>query len=349
MSSDQMPLSVEELRRVQQAACTLFGPGKPACRDFWRGLSLPRLKRAFREQARLYHPDAQPHLPPSRLRQAHEQFVALIDSYDLLRSFLARQPAPQDSGAAARRPRLIAVAGPKGGVGKSVLAANLAVLLCQQGHEVTLADLDPAGPILPLYLGNTACRPGHPESREGAPLAGRVRASRFGPGLLCAPGLDLSDSAAGRRQRRQFFQDLEGLQADYVICDLGSGSHPGTLDFFLWAGRQALVTTCDPGAYLKAYEFLKAACARPPARRLFQGAAPLLLINQATARDNVREVAQRLQQVAARLLGLDLHYATIPYREEIARSVRDLTPAAARHRTGFLARRLTEVARLLSC
>ena len=40
----------------------------------------------------------------------------------------------------------------KGGVGKSTVAANLAVLLAEQGHRVGLLDIDIHGPSIPKLL-----------------------------------------------------------------------------------------------------------------------------------------------------------------------------------------------------
>ncbi len=49
--------------------------------------------------------------------------------------------------------KLIAVASGKGGVGKSTVAANIAVALARQGHAVGLLDADIYGPSVPTLLG----------------------------------------------------------------------------------------------------------------------------------------------------------------------------------------------------
>ena len=47
------------------------------------------------------------------------------------------------------------------------------------------------------------------------------------------------------------------LDADYIIIDLGAGTHVGVLDFFLLSARGIVVTTPSVTATLDAYIFLK--------------------------------------------------------------------------------------------
>jgi ATP-binding protein involved in chromosome partitioning len=68
--------------------------------------------------------------------------------------------AEKGDGPAPSRPRLIAVGSGKGGVGKSTLAANLAIALARQGRKVGLVDADIYGPSQPRLLGTEGKRPG---------------------------------------------------------------------------------------------------------------------------------------------------------------------------------------------
>jgi len=82
----------------------------------------------------------------------------------------ARKPAaPQGPQHVAGVDRIVAIASGKGGVGKSTVAANLAVALAAEGRRVGLLDADVYGPSQPRMLGVSG-RPASPDGKVILPM-----------------------------------------------------------------------------------------------------------------------------------------------------------------------------------
>lgn len=161
-------------------------------------------------------------------------------------------------------PEFIAVGGGKGGVGKSFVAANLAIALARLGAarqvRVVAVDLDLGGSNLNLFLGEPL------PSREVSDfLDGRVddlgvitQSTRL-PNLRYVAGsfdtLTAVDPLRGRKL--DLVRALVGLEATVVILDLPAGSAPSTLDFFFLGNVKIVVTNPESVAYHNAYGFLK--------------------------------------------------------------------------------------------
>jgi len=161
--------------------------------------------------------------------------------------------------------QIIPIASGKGGVGKSLLAANIAIALSQAGKQVVLADLDLGGSNLHLILGlrNITAGIGTFLGRSGARFEEIVIPTdydglRFVPGDAEIPGIANITPA----QKRSIIRKLTSLEADYLILDLGAGTNFNILDFFLIAAHGIVVTTPTPTATVNAYLFLKNAMFR---------------------------------------------------------------------------------------
>ncbi|MFN3597873.1 MAG: Mrp/NBP35 family ATP-binding protein [Rubricoccaceae bacterium] len=133
-------------------------------------------------------------------------------------------PPAAESGAAAVR-NFIAVASGKGGVGKSTVAANLAVSLAASGARVGLMDADIYGPSVPLMFGVPADeKPRVREDRKIVPLM------RYGVKLLSMGFLADSRRAVIWRGPmvssavRQFLGDAAWGELDYLVLDLPPGT-----------------------------------------------------------------------------------------------------------------------------
>ncbi len=153
-----------------------------------------------------------------------------------------------------------AIGGGKGGVGKSFVAGNLGILLAQKGYNVILADLDLGGANLHTWLGVNSPTKGLSDfiEREILNIEKLLIPTKI-PGLSLISGAKDGVEIANLKhtQKRRFLSALRGLDADYIVIDLGAGSSYNTVDFFLLADSQIIVVIPEPTSIENAYRFIK--------------------------------------------------------------------------------------------
>ncbi|MFO0844310.1 MAG: Mrp/NBP35 family ATP-binding protein [Gemmataceae bacterium] len=130
---------------------------------------------------------------------------------------------------------VVAVASGKGGVGKSTVAANLALALAKSGAKVGLMDADIYGPSVPIMMGV----PGMiDQNTTPLPL------TRYGIKLMSIGFVVPADRAViwrgpmVDRALRQFLQQLDWAPLDYLVLDLP----PGTGDAQLTLSQHTRLT-----------------------------------------------------------------------------------------------------------
>lgn len=171
---------------------------------------------------------------------------------------LAAAPAREPG----RGPRILAIGGGKGGVGKSVVSANLAAALAGEGRRCVVIDADLGGANLHTLLG--VSRPRYTLSHL---LAGDVDSlaelmvQTSVPNLWLVSGNQalLEMANLGHWQKGRLVRQIRRLDVDDVVLDLGAGSAFNVLDFFLLARRGIVVATPEPTAIENAEYFLRAA------------------------------------------------------------------------------------------
>jgi ATP-binding protein involved in chromosome partitioning len=118
---------------------------------------------------------------------------------------------------------VIAVGSGKGGVGKTTVAVNLAVSLAKLGHKVGLIDADIYGPNVPTMLGVSRQPNVTGDNRIEPILSHGVKFISVG---LISPG-DKPMVMRGPMLHqiiRQFLQQVEWGELDYLIIDLPPGT-----------------------------------------------------------------------------------------------------------------------------
>src|SRR5258707_10916738 len=211
---------------------------------------------------------------PAAIKNDAEQALRTIDGVQRAKVLIDIHAPPAGAGAgmgATQIPgvrHVIAVASGKGGVGKSTVAANLAVALEQTGARVGLCDCDIYGPSISLMFG-TRQRPMATDENKIIPVE-QYNLKLMSMGFL----LDDTSPAILRspmvtRYTQQFLRQVEWGELDYLVLDLP----PGTGDIQLTivqtvALAGAVIVTTPQGVAL--IDALKAAT------MVDQGNVPLL-------------------------------------------------------------------------
>jgi flagellar biosynthesis protein FlhG len=176
---------------------------------------------------------------------------------------LPEEPVRRPPAAARRRSRrVISIGGGKGGIGKSLISANLAIELARRGKRVVLVDADLGGANLHTTLGIDLPRRTLSDfiERKVARIEDVVTPTGIENLGLVSGALDHLDAANPRyAQKMRLLRNVQQMDVDYAILDLGAGTHANVLDFFLVSDHGLLVLVPEPTAVENAYRFVKAA------------------------------------------------------------------------------------------
>jgi flagellar biosynthesis protein FlhG len=218
-----------------------------------------------------------------------------------------------------KRPlRVIGVTSGKGGVGKTNVAANLALIAAKQGQRVLIIDGDMGLANVEILYG---IRPKHHlghllqgdvSPRDVLAIApGGVRVLPAGNGLQQLTRLDDG-------QRLRLVSALEELEDDFdiVLLDSGAGIGDNVL-FFVGAAQEALlVVSPEPTSLTDAYATIKVLC-QDAGVRYFD-----VVVNQSGTEAQARDIFDKLTTVAGRFLDAKVRWlGWVPRDENVHRAV----------------------------
>jgi flagellar biosynthesis protein FlhG len=225
----------------------------------------------------------------------------------------------------AARAKILAVTSGKGGVGKTFVAANLAVALVRRGRKVLLLDADLGLANLDIVLNL------HPTGTLHDVLTGRATIDDV---VVQAPcGIAVLPAASGLIEYSRLTGDVQdelraviadlGRRYDYLLLDTGAGISDIVLFTASLAQDILVVATPEPTSIADAYATIKV-LAMLQKRAQFR-----LVLNQVRNTTEGGKLAHQLQGVADRFLKPQLgaairlqHLGDIPYDSSVPDSVR---------------------------
>ncbi len=205
--------------------------------------------------------------------------------------------------------RIIAVGGGKGGVGKSVIAVNLACAMAELGRQVTVLDGDLGMANLHALFGLDGQSPTlHDFLHRRCESLEEVRRQTNIPNLSIIPGSSAhpGDANINHGRKTRLLRHIRRLETEVLIIDVGAGVHFHTIDLFDLADIRVVVSSSQLPAIQNAYGFVKASVHRcihhaaqtPDQRALF-----------ATLREDFQ--TERLTTLVQRLNHVDPRYGQV--------------------------------------
>ncbi len=282
--------------------------------------------------------------------------------------------------------RIIAVGSGKGGVGKSLVAANLAVYLAQLGKRVVLIDVDLGGANLHNFVGverPTVTLGDFFDKRVARVQDCVVPTAVANLGLISGEGDPVWAANPKPATKNRLLTQIRMVEADYLICDLPSGSGFIALDFFLVAHMGLLVVAPEPTSVENTFRFIKSAFLRrlrgvrdlervaagkaeggmPAPLDLYQAAQreapsalprieqglrrfrPRLILNQTRTKSDF-DLGPALRSTGRRRLGLSIDYlGALETDDAVWQAVRRRRPLLTEHPEAKISKDLERIAR----
>jgi len=207
---------------------------------------------------------------------------------------------------------VITITSGKGGVGKTNIAANLAICLSTWGKKVLLFDAD-------LSLGNLDvimdinCKYNISHALNGQKSIDEI--IHYGPEgveIICG-GSGLQELAnLNTFQKQRLINELTKLQKDrdFLIIDTAAGIASSVIAFSLASDQILIVTTPEAAAMTDAYAMIKVL-----AGNNYNGTINLL-VNMADSKDEGKRIYRHIASVASRFLDINVYNAGILLKDK---------------------------------
>ncbi|HEX4450652.1 MAG TPA: P-loop NTPase [Kofleriaceae bacterium] len=193
-------------------------------------------------------------------------------------------------------PRIVVIAGGKGGVGKSTIAANLSLAIGRLGSRVTLIDCDLGAANLHTMLGVVRPAVGLADFFDQKISLEEACVGVGMPTVALIPGTSRPGAAnLSAVDKARLLRGMARLDTDCIVIDVGAGTSFNVVDLVAVADIKLFVLTPQLPSIHNAYALLKA-CVHRVMRKLAADETGQALIDSALGQETkARSVGQLIE------------------------------------------------------
>lgn len=198
--------------------------------------------------------------------------------------------------------KTLAVVSGKGGVGKSNISINTAMILNKKGYKTLLFDLDIGMGNVNIMLGYSSPNTIVDFLKRDIPITDIVYTTGEGISYISA-GNGLNETIElNEMMLSKLFKGLHDLQQDFdfIIFDMAAGAASTTLKLLLAVDEILVITTPEPTSMTDAYSMMKFISIKGSSSIFY------LICNRAESEKQGWETLNRLKQTATKFLHKDV-------------------------------------------
>jgi len=225
--------------------------------------------------------------------------------------------------------RTIAVASGKGGVGKSSVSVNCAVLLAKLGFKVALLDADFGMANCHIMLDQKVDNSLQDVLENGTAIENITYETASGVTLI--PGgsgiIELLNLDAAKRW--QIINSLEPIKSDvdFLIVDTPAGGSDASIEFAAACENLVIVLVGEPTSFMDAYSFIKAIYMEKNYARVS------VLVNLSASENDAVRSFSSFKDIVTKFLDVELEYAGwLPNSTEMKNSILTRKPVVLQNK-----------------